>query len=340
MPGPAPKKLVLHIGSHKTATTYVQSTLAANPDVLGAMSVLYPKAGRIYDAHFRLGWKLRAPELADTALEDIDEWAAVIAEIQASDAEIAILSSEEFGLFTDPARLAPLRRHFDVTVIAYLRSPDSYLESFYNQFVKDFVTRETRTLATYIAEQNLFFLEIRRILEPWREIFGTGAIRLRPFDAALTEKGIVTDFFETIGFRDMPALAEPGSGILQKVSLPPDALEYLRFANAGLDREEGHHAFVVQLVKMAQAQRGRLDSTRAGILSLKARQNLRRRFAGAYGWAARTFLNSDRTPFAPMDAPPPPADFHSRPEEADARTLGRVAAMIQNHLAGERAAGR
>ena len=325
------KKLVLHIGSHKTATTFLQSSLAQNPQVLRDLSVLYPTSGQIYEAHFKLCWRLREgkPEAAD--LETIPEWAALIEEIKASDAEMAILSCEEFGMSIAPHLLEPLKKHFNVSVLCYLRSPDSYLQSFYNQFVKDFITRETRTISTYLNEDRLEFLNNRAILEPWLAVFGRKAVQVRLFETAVqSEGGILGDFLRSVGINRTPPMAPPNLSILQKVSLPPDALEYLRFANFALDIEVGHYPFVVRLVEMSLKYTPRLQTTRAGMLSHRARQSLRYRFSGQNVWLAQTFFDTSHTPFPAVEAPPPPEDFVRRLEEADAATLGRVAAMLHN----------
>jgi hypothetical protein len=251
-------------------------------------------------------------------------------EIDAAPQGTAVLSSEEFGLGLDPARLAPLRERYEAGVIFYLRSPDSYMESFYNQFVKDFGTRETRRIDTYVAEQPLFFLETMRLLRPWAELFGRDAIRLRLFGREHLPRGVLADFLEAMDRREGPAFGPPAPSALHKVSLPPDALEYLRLSNPWLEREEGHHAFVVSLVRMARAQAGALQSTRSGLLSLEARRTLRKRFRETNRRAARTFLGADRDPFPPAEAPPPPEDYDRRLPEATPQVMGRVAAMIRN----------
>ena len=138
--------------------------------------MLYPTSGQIYEAHFKLCWRLREGKPESVDLETIPEWADLIEEIKASDAEMAILSCEEFGMSIAPHWLEPLKKHFDVSVLCYLRSPDSYLQSFYNQFVKDFITRETRTISTYLNEDRLEFLNNRAILEPWLAVFGRKAV--------------------------------------------------------------------------------------------------------------------------------------------------------------------
>ncbi|TYO90150.1 hypothetical protein [Oceanicella actignis] len=185
-----------------------------------------------------------------------------------------------------------------------------------------------------MAEEALFFLETRRILLPWAETFGPANVCLRIFDAvARSRRGIVGDFFEAIGFVPPERLAPPEISVLHKVSLPPDALEFLRLTNGTAELKDGGRSqFVVDLVDMALKEKDRLHTTRAGILSAPSRMALRRRFAAPNAWAARTFLGVSQNPFPPHEAPPPPPDFDSRPEEADAATLARVAAMVLSRL--------
>jgi hypothetical protein len=73
-----------------------------------------------------------------------------------------------------------------------------------------------------------------------------------------------------------------------------------------------------------------LQETKAGILSLKARQNIRSRFRATNLQAVQIFMGMDKVPFPATEAPLPPADFDLRKPEADARVMGRVAAMIRN----------
>jgi hypothetical protein len=324
------KQLFLHIGSHKTATTFLQNSFAGNTAALDELGILYPRAGLIHEAHFRLCWELKDPALQARGLDTLPLWSKLLQEIAETPHPRVVLSSEEFGLGLDPTRLEALKTHHDVRVIFYLRSPDSYMESFYNQFVKDFGTRETRSITHYIAEEPLFFLDTMKLLRPWADIFGPDAIRLRLFGSDHLPDGILADFLRTLGATSWPEFRPPAPSVLHKVSLPPDALEYLRLSNPWLDRQEGHHDFVVKLVQMAQKHAADLQTTRGGLLSLKARQTLRRRFRDSNFEAAKTFLAADRTPFPPPEAPLPPRDFDYRLPEADAASMGRVAAMIRN----------
>jgi len=326
----ARKRLFIHIGSHKTATTFLQNSFARNKKILDELGILYPSAGQIYQAHFKLTWALGGPNYKGLPLEEVGDWPRLIEEIDASPHDCVVISAETFSFNFDPSRLEALRDRYDVQIVYYLRSPDSFLESFYNQFVKDFSTRETRTLETYVAEQRMPFLNPMGNLRPWAEIFGNEAIRLRLFDTARRrEGGILADFFEVIGCNRRPELAPADASILQKASLPPDALEYLRVSNPWLTEQEGHHAFVVRLVQLGQKNGDALQQTRAGILSLKARQVLRQRFEANCRRAVEVFLDSSHSPFPPAEAPLPPTDFDSRLPEATPAVMGKVAAFIR-----------
>jgi hypothetical protein len=324
------KKLVLHIGTHKTGTTYLQNVFAKNSDLLLKHGILYPKSGQIHNAHFKLCWQLRDPQYKDVALETMPEWRKLIDEVNTSPARVAIVSSEEFAFSIDPTLLASLKQHFDVQIICLVRSPDAFVQSFYNQFVKDFVTREARTLTTYLAEENPFFLSNRFMLEKWMGVVGRAAMTVCSFERCTKSGELFGAFMKELGLPKVDGLQNPGTEILQKVSLPPDALEYLRLSNPYLEDEGGHHAYVVDVVRAVTANPEAFSTTSSGMLSLKSRQMLRNRYAPQNTWMAKTFWDQTANPFPAKDAAPLPADFDTRPEVADARTMGRVSAMIRN----------
>ena len=322
------KRLIFHIGSHKTATTFLQGSFANSAAAFAEMGVLYPQAGRIYDGHFKLCWDLKNPDLAQSDLDSLPNWAALLAEIDAAPHQTVLVSAESFGWGTDVSRLAGLADRFDVTVVFYLRSPDSHLESFYNQIVKDFGTRETRSLETYVAEEPLGFLDTTKILRPWAEMFGPKAIKLRLFGNQFLPDGILPDVLRALGFKTWPEFAAPTNSVLHKVSLPPDALEYLRLTNLWLTSPNGHHDHVIKLAQLSAKRADDLQETRAGILSLRARQTVRTRFRASQAMAAQTYLGLAKAPFPPSDATEF-AGFAQRLPEATAQIVAKVAALLR-----------
>ena len=322
------KRLFLHIGSHKTATTFVQSSFAASPAALSELDLLYPRAGRIYEAHFNLAWALNDRAFANKALCDIPVWADLFDEIDASAHSTVLVSAENFGWGSDVTRLTDLAKRYDVQVIFYLRSPDSHLESFYNQVVKDFDTKEQRPLERYMSEDPLGILDTTKLLNPWAEMFGRQAIRLRLFGKSFLPDGILADFVKAMGYATVPAFNPAADSALHKVALPPDALEYLRLSNPWLTERAGHHDFVVRLVRFANANPAAFQDTRGGILSPRARQVLRLRVRASQLQAVHAYLGPRRTPFPANDAPDFPG-YDSLLPVADARVMGKVAALIR-----------
>ena len=322
------KRLFLHIGSHKTATSFLQGSFQNSPAALATLGVLYPQAGRVYGGHFKLCWALKDREMAGRALEELPVWAEVMAEIDASVQQTALISAESLAWGLDPARLAVLARRYEVTVIFYLRSPDSHLESFYNQIVKDFGTREERTIERYVTEEPLAMLDTTKILAPWAAMFGPGAIRLRLFGRAFLPDGILADVLRVMGFSDWPAFNPPGEMVQHKVSLPPDALDYLRLSNPFLADQKGHYDFVLRLIKLTQGKPEAFQDTRAGLLSPRARQTIRARFRASQTQAVQAYLGLARSPFVPSEAPDFPG-WDTRLPEADVRVMAKVAALIR-----------
>ena len=326
--GAVKKRLFLHIGSHKTATSFLQGSLSNSPAALADLGLLYPAAGRVYGGHFKLCWALKDRELADQPLDALPVWAEVMEEIDASPHPAALISAESLGWGLDPARLAVLAKRYQVQVIFYLRSPDSHLESFYNQIVKDFRTKEDRTIEGYVADEPLGLLDTTKLLAPWAEMFGRGAIKLRLFGNSFLPDGILADFLRTMGYTSCPAFNPPGEMVLHKVSLPPDALDYLRLSNAYLKEQKGHHDFVLRLIRLSQSRPEAFQDTRAGILSPRARHTIRARFRASQLQACQAYLGLARSPFPAAEAPDFP-DCDNRLPEADARVMAKVAALIR-----------
>ena len=139
------RRLVVHVGPPKTATTSIQNGLFANGDVLARYGVYLPRTGRLElapksVAHHHLAWELMgSPRFSG----DIGGWDALAAEIAGVDAETVLVSSE----LLSPGTLFPggigdaLQERlltFDraVTVVCAVRDQLSSMNSAYGQEVK------------------------------------------------------------------------------------------------------------------------------------------------------------------------------------------------------------
>ncbi len=134
-------KVVLHIGTHKTATTTIQDTFAQNATLLAEHGVIYPRIGRATGHHGLVAdWNrwLQAYALPDGALA----WLTQLAREHAGGEATVLLSSEEFSRAQPEARVdfaairAALSAFDEIEVVCVLREQWQFLQSIYLQISK------------------------------------------------------------------------------------------------------------------------------------------------------------------------------------------------------------
>ena len=130
-------RLVLHIGTHKTATTTIQDTFHANRDLLVQHGVIYPALGNHSGHHGLLTDWIALPLAYDLPDGGIGTLQALAAEYVDSDVTL-LLSSEEFsrgggaGGQVDMAALAEIFDGFEsISLICFLREQWQFLQSVY-----------------------------------------------------------------------------------------------------------------------------------------------------------------------------------------------------------------
>jgi len=115
-----------------------------------------------------------------------------------------IISDEGLWHFTDSqrsdtARLARLLEGYDVTVLIYLRRPDSFLNSWFQQGLKSGTGARTMTgfLASSFTHSGLQFLPL---IQRYESLFGPESIKLRAYEKSQLAGGdAVIDFLHTTG---------------------------------------------------------------------------------------------------------------------------------------------
>lgn len=135
-------RVVLHIGTHKTATTTIQDTFAHNAKLLEEHGIIYPKLGKATGHHGLVAeWNRHLPKvyhLAGGSLANL----AKIAERHAHGDRTVLLSSEEFSRAADYGRVdfAALRAAlagFDrIEVLCVLREQWQFVQSIYLEIAK------------------------------------------------------------------------------------------------------------------------------------------------------------------------------------------------------------
>ncbi|MEZ4433228.1 MAG: hypothetical protein R3F65_12535 [bacterium] len=310
-PGGRPT-LYLHVGTHKTGTSTVQSALHANRQRLAEAGILYPTDG-VYCTP--AGWAGPPPEgghryLAFSMMGTWPTWdpkdytAPLVACREALEGDLArwrgrrgrmdaILSSEYWFRDVDPAGL---RAFFDglgyhIRVIVYLRRQDHFLESLYDQRVRagsmtdPFEHFVERCLADPRAYP-WYHHRLRRLAA----VFGEANLIVRPFERGQLQGGdVLDDLLAVIGYGPPVDWHRP---LHHNRSLPTELTEAIRVLVARLPPDTpartrlrlSHH------LRLGGWPPG-TDPVRYARQTTVARRALVERFAADNAAVAREFLH-------------------------------------------------
>ena len=240
-------KVLIHVGSHKTGTTLVQSVLAGNRDALQARGVYYPKTYDFFgdkkstalsaNAHFEL-----PKALALYTEQDRAELAAFRAHLQQVKSQYSriILSAETFYRMLpstesfaqenlqEPAsvkgkrsaifrRLAELLDGFDAEIICYFRRPDSFAESMYAEGIVN--GKSGRTFAEFLEFQKFRF-DYGAQLATFSAFF---PVRDFVFEDRI-KGGLLNNVFADFGI----GAPFPDDGLMNRASVPKPAVLWLQ----------------------------------------------------------------------------------------------------------------
>lgn len=213
MTNPKDLQLVLHIGLHKTASTYLQNVLSARRYDLIEHGVLYPSTGmhperpiRTRDGAQSGQAKFTGRTVGKQLLEDLLE------EIP-STASTVLMSAEDF---THP-RVSPAQ-HVErfsmfgsIKVLLVLRRQDVWIESLYKQSVDQHYYFESRAFGDYLAEEGPELLDFHTRFSPWRDLVGPEHFHVVSYDDVADGSAICRRLLEVAGV-DVAAL-EPFPGV-------------------------------------------------------------------------------------------------------------------------------
>ena len=207
------RRLFVHIGPPKTASSTIQWMLRTLAPWLADRGVHVPLAGRRRTAE-------HVQHLVSSQVESHpqhrlwtggDPWRALEKEIRGSPAGRCVISAEAFLRYRDaldwPARIAALAEAVDadVRIIAYVRPQYQMLESTYAQRTKNchnlkpFEVLKAELLASGELDWCTTF-------EPWRKTFGSASLMVTPIERCRVGDDIRSHFLRQLGERDPPPL--------------------------------------------------------------------------------------------------------------------------------------
>ena len=190
------KKIILHIGRHKTGTSSIQKFNYLNVDFLKENGYFYPKksvkrgfahhtlAESLQRKNFRkTSWKEREKQLKNNFYHLFEEL---------SSEHINIISSEAFQN-CDPDLVRLIFSDYDVEVICYIRNELDYIASSYSQ--KIHASDYCEDIDTYADK---FQLDYATFLDSWDKAFA-GNLSVRSFEKKNLEGGnVVIDFVKNV----------------------------------------------------------------------------------------------------------------------------------------------
>lgn len=187
-------RLILHIGTHKTGTTFLQNTLTANARRLESLDIWVPQFGRAPGHHALAGaWNahLCASGPADAAWTSLNRnWS--------QGPGTTVVSSEELSRLFGPAAVdfAQMRAFcagFDeVRVICVLRNQASFLQSAYLQVARQRATPGWRKTLRNALEKERFnglTLNYDRLCSRLLDGFARSELRFLSYEAAAAAPG-------------------------------------------------------------------------------------------------------------------------------------------------------
>ena len=263
------RRLIVHIGHHKTGSTTIQDAFATGRVELPGGRILYPaQITHNYLGHHVETWLKTGKALPGRP--EMPGFAEIAARMASGDYDHTVISAEEFE-GTDPAGLRRVMAEFllphveEHRVICYLRPHAArVLSSFAEQMKLGLFDGTPEQFHLRSLKQRRFLYAEK--LAPWRASFGE-ALRVRPMlRAELAEGSILRDFLVTAFGADSPVRSREAPAANETLCL--EDLVLLRRAQQifeGADRRLRHLMGWELAMGFAAARRGGAAGTRLAL---------------------------------------------------------------------------
>lgn len=241
------QKFFLHIGTHKTGTSSIQSTMTKLKKDLRGENIIYipfsPEMGTFV-----------VSEKVDTSfIEKSKKFLDSYTSSYQGSKNIRYVMSHE-GFSGDPRKgysnaainaemLSKILEPYDVEVIIYLRQQDSFLESMYTQSIHE---GDSLSFDEFMAGCRQYRYDWYDLIDSYANYFGKDHVTVRRYDKVYLRNGdVIGDFSELIGSKVMQSLKKKeniNSGYSR------DALEVARICNEVFtDKEKKKLRYLLQV---------------------------------------------------------------------------------------------
>lgn len=285
------QKIFLHIGTHKTATTWLQHYFARNSDRLNDFGFYYPHSGRVTQAQHRLGQAIFQRAQPAQPLSGVIVWEKLKRELENTSYQNIIISSEEFEWIKHPQVIREFLPNVEIHLIVYLRRQDDYLESLYGQQIRDFQPRLSKGIHQYIEDGSLSFLDYKALLARWSAACDQMTVRI--FDKTQMLNGdIGQDFLALLGIDTNHGFEVPTGAIIDhKSSLGMEPQEFIRHCNTLKLTPAQHDQLVAKVVQLDRVMTNIAPRSKERLLSLEDRLELMSRYTAGNSAVRQQYLH-------------------------------------------------
>lgn len=200
-------RLILHVGTHKTATTTVQKSFAANRKLLARNGLVYPEIGRVAGHHGLVTDWVNLPPVFHLPEGSIAAWKKLVCQTAKGDHTV-FLSSEEFSRGHPRSRVdlkairAELGAYDEIKVICTLRDQVSFLQSIYLEISKKNAPPFWGAFLSNAIKNGYgagLFLDYCALDDHLRSAFAEDEIHYVDYAAAAQSKGILARMLALTG---------------------------------------------------------------------------------------------------------------------------------------------
>jgi capsular polysaccharide export protein len=230
-------RIIVHIGTTKTGTTFLQNLMEQNRPALLRAGVWYPEVGLFWQAkrpHKQAGHSEFTPAAVHGRSGLRDHIEAGLAHMGGR-VHTIVLSSEAFFLQDRAHEIASYFDGCNVEMVVYLRRQDEWANAQYCEFVAGgAIGRVDAPLGDWLAEpKTRARLDYRRVIAAWQAHIGRGNIHVRVYEPGQMAGGdLVSDFAATTGLEVLTDLPRPDRDASNGARLAGPHVELIRSYNA------------------------------------------------------------------------------------------------------------
>jgi len=236
------KKIVLHIGTEKTATKSLQHFFCLNRLQLKKAGIWYPCSDHLDychgNAHFPLPASLfnNCPDFIPRQKHFRPEvlFSQLVRDFESSNEEIALLSAEHFSSrCTQKEQIKKISHYlegFHVHILVYVRPQDELIVSAYSTYLKNGGGEPLEKLVKENCfREEISYLNYRLMISQWWEVFGKDRITVRVFQKKRMDNENVFDDIRSV--LNIPSTLPFHIPEKRNRSVSREAAEFLFFSN-------------------------------------------------------------------------------------------------------------